>query len=79
MPTEPHAARPCGDDVPQEATVSTSTANPILGAATLTYDGSSVQLPVVKGSENETAVVIETLRNKTGMITLDPGFGNTGS
>ena len=59
--------------------MSIQTANPATGTATLTYDGGSVQLPVVKGSENETAVVIETLRAKTGMITLDPGFGNTGS
>ena len=59
--------------------MSTSTANPATGTATLTYDGGAVTLPIVSGSENESAVVIETLRAKTGMITLDPGFGNTGS
>jgi citrate synthase len=59
--------------------LSTSTANPATGTATLTYDGGTVTLPIVTGTENESAVVIETLRAKTGMITLDPGFGNTGS
>ncbi len=59
--------------------MTTQTANPATGTATLTYDGGSVQLPLVTGSENETGIVIEQLRAKTGMITLDPGFGNTGS
>jgi citrate synthase len=36
-------------------------------------------MPVVEGSEGELGIDIAQLRNKTGMITLDPGFGNTGS
>ncbi len=48
-------------------------------SATLSYNGGSVTLPVVVGSEGEVGVIIDTLRAKTGMITLDPGFGNTGS
>ncbi|MEK7823777.1 MAG: citrate synthase [Candidatus Eisenbacteria bacterium] len=47
--------------------------------ATLTYDGKSVTLPVVRGTEDEVAVDIEKLRAATGMITLDPGYGNTGA
>ncbi len=48
--------------------------------ATLTLpDGTSVDLPVVVGSENEKAIDIAKLRDQTGYITLDPGFGNTGS
>jgi citrate synthase len=47
--------------------------------ATLTYDGKSVTLPVEKGSENETAINIQKLRAQTKLITLDTGFGNTGS
>jgi len=47
--------------------------------ATLTYDGKTVSLPVIRGSEGEVAVDIEKLRSATGMITLDPGYGNTGS
>ncbi len=47
--------------------------------ATITYDGKSATLPVVRGTEGETAVDIEKLRTGTGMVTLDPGYGNTGS
>ena len=47
--------------------------------ATLDCDGKSIALPVVKGTESEVAVDIERLRAQTGMITLDPGYGNTGS
>ena len=50
-----------------------------LPAATLTIDGKSVTLPVIRGSEDEIAVDIEKLRATTGAITLDPGYGNTGS
>jgi citrate synthase len=47
--------------------------------ATLTYDGKPVTLPLVTGSEGETAIDIQKLRAATGLITLDPGFGNTGA
>jgi len=47
--------------------------------ATLSYDDRSVSLPVVRGSEGESAIDIEPLRRTTGLITLDPGYGNTGS
>ena len=39
----------------------------------------SYEFPVIKGSENEKAIDIKTLRAKTGMITYDPGYKNTGS
>ncbi|MDH5580014.1 MAG: citrate (Si)-synthase, partial [Betaproteobacteria bacterium] len=48
-------------------------------AATLTFDGKSLTLPVVSGSEGEMSVDIQKLRASTGLITLDPGFGNTGA
>ncbi len=48
-------------------------------AADIRYDGKSVTLPLVKGSENEIGIDIRQLRAKTGLITLDPGFGNTGA
>jgi citrate synthase len=51
----------------------------VRNAATLTFDGKTVELPVYKGSEGEIAVDIEKLRAQTSMITLDPGYGNTGS
>ncbi len=47
--------------------------------ATLHYDGKSVTLPLLRGTEGEVAVDIEKLRTATGMITMDPGYGNTGS
>ncbi len=36
-------------------------------------------LPVVVGTENEKGIDISKLRAETGYITLDPGYGNTGS
>ena len=43
------------------------------------YDGKSVELPVLTGSEGETAIDIRKLRSSSGLITFDPGFANTGS
>jgi citrate synthase len=49
-------------------------------SATLTLpDGQSIELPTVVGSLNERAVNISSLRSTTGWITLDGGYGNTGS
>jgi citrate synthase len=47
--------------------------------ATLTFGDQTIELPVVEGSEGELAVDISQLRAKTGLITLDPAFGNTGA
>jgi citrate synthase len=47
--------------------------------ATLSIDGITTELPLVTGTERETAIDIEKLRAATGLITLDPGLGNTGS
>jgi citrate synthase len=47
--------------------------------ATLSYDGKSFELPVVVGTENETAVDISNLRSQSGLITLDNGYANTGA
>jgi len=38
--------------------------------AELHYDGGSVTLPMVEGSEGERAIVIENLRAETGLIHL---------
>jgi citrate synthase len=48
-------------------------------SATLTYDGRTLELPVLEGTEEELALDISQLRSRTGLITLDPGFGNTGA
>jgi citrate synthase len=47
--------------------------------AKLELDGKAFTLPTVEGSEGEKAVDISSLRANTGYITLDDGYGNTGS
>ncbi len=47
--------------------------------ATLEIDGKKYEFPVVVGTENEVAIDIKSLRGESGIITLDPGFKNTGS
>ena len=49
------------------------------GALNLDYGGGTLTLPLIKGSEGEIGVDVAQLRAKTGMITFDPGFGNTGA
>ncbi len=40
----------------------------------------SYEFPIIKGTENELAIDVKTLRGATkGVITIDPGFKNTGS
>ncbi len=48
--------------------------------AILEVDGKKYEFPVYKGTENEIAMDISTLRSVTnGLITLDTGYKNTGS
>ena len=47
--------------------------------AKLVLDGKTFELPVVTGTEGEKAIDITQLRAKTGYITLDSGYKNTGS
>jgi citrate synthase len=47
--------------------------------AKLIYSGKEFELPIVEGSEGERGLVVTDLRKNTGLITLDPGYGNTGS
>jgi citrate synthase len=47
--------------------------------ASLKVGDQTFELPVVEGSEGELAIDISQLRARTGLITLDPGFGNTGA
>ncbi|MDG1572131.1 citrate synthase [Robiginitalea sp. M366] len=47
--------------------------------AQLSYKGKTFDFPVVEGTENELAIDIKALRASSGMITLDPGYKNTGS
>src|ERR1043165_8911353 len=47
--------------------------------AKIELDGKSYELPTVTGTEREKAIDISNLRADTGYITLDDGYGNTGS
>ncbi|MCS7205594.1 MAG: citrate synthase [Leptospiraceae bacterium] len=47
--------------------------------AKLNILGKEVELPIIKGTENEIGIDITKLRNQTGAITLDDGYMNTGS
>ena len=48
-------------------------------AVKLTYRGREYELPIIEGSQGERAIDITALRRDTGLITLDPGYANTGS
>ena len=50
-----------------------------MSTATLLLKGKEYEFPVLEGTEGETAVDITALRAKTGAITFDPGYANTGS
>ena len=45
----------------------------------LTYNDKTYEFPLVKGTENELGIDIKSLRAQTGLVTLDPGFKNSGS
>jgi len=47
--------------------------------AELKLNGKNWKFPVIEGTEKERAIDISALRNDTGYITLDDGFGNPGS
>ncbi len=48
--------------------------------AKIEFNGQSYEFPVYEGSEGELAIDIKALRSITnGLITIDPGFKNTGS
>src|SRR5689334_3674087 len=55
-------------------------ATPFMSAqAELHWNGNKVQLPLVEGTAGERAIDISKLRDQSGLITLDSGYGNTGS
>ncbi|MFT4740948.1 MAG: citrate synthase [Marivirga sp.] len=47
--------------------------------AKISINGKEYNFPIVEGSEQEQAIDISKLRAETGLITIDPGFKNTGS
>jgi len=50
-----------------------------MSTAKLILDGKEYEFPTIVGSEGEVGIDIAKLRGQTGAITLDPGYGNTGS
>ncbi len=48
-------------------------------SAKLNLGDQAIDLPVITGTEGETALDIRNLRKDTGIITYDDGYGNTGS
>jgi len=48
-------------------------------AARLRIGDQEVELPLVHGTDGDDALDIGKLRSQTGLITLDPGYGNTGA
>lgn len=47
--------------------------------ARLSLDGKEIELPLIRGSEDETGIDISSLRDQTGAVTLDIGYKNTGA
>ena len=47
--------------------------------ATLQINGTACSLPIIEGTESETGIDVSALRSRTGYITLDDGYANTGS
>jgi len=47
--------------------------------ATISFGDKKFEYPVVEGTEGELGIDISKLRADTGLITLDAGYGNTGS
>ena len=45
----------------------------------LSYNDENFEFDLIKGSENEHAIDVSKLRSDLNLITLDPGFKNTGS
>lgn len=48
-------------------------------SAKLSFNGQDFEFPVITGTEKESAIDIAKLRSDTGLITIDPGYKNTGS
>jgi citrate synthase len=48
-------------------------------SAKLSFKGQEFEFPVITGTENESAIDIAKLRQESGLITIDPGYKNTGA
>ncbi len=50
-----------------------------MSTAKITVNGQEHEFPIVVGSEGEVGIDIAKLRDQTGAVTLDEGYGNTGA
>jgi len=50
-----------------------------MSSAKLIINDKEINLPIISGTEDERGIDITQLRKKTGYITFDPGYANTGS
>jgi citrate synthase len=57
----------------------TTDATTRVDAASLRIGEEAIDLPIVRGTEGDDALDIGKLRSSTGLITIDPGYGNTGA
>jgi citrate synthase len=48
-------------------------------AAAIRVGDQELELPIVRGTDGDDAIDIGRLRGETGLITYDPGYGNTGA
>ena len=48
-------------------------------AASLHIGDRDLELPIVEGTDGERGIDVSALRGETGLITFDPGYGNTGA
>ncbi|PDH53181.1 MAG: citrate (Si)-synthase, partial [Cryomorphaceae bacterium MED-G14] len=46
--------------------------------AKLNFDNNEYEFQVIIGSEKEKAIDVSSLRSEANLITIDPGFKNTG-
>tara|TARA_B100001750_G_C15466212_1_gene577184 strand:+ start:29 stop:1285 length:1257 start_codon:yes stop_codon:yes gene_type:complete len=50
-----------------------------MSSAKLIINDKEINLPIISGTEDENGIDITQLRKKTGYITFDPGYANTGA
>ena len=62
-----------------EKTIERTAEKAVGDKAVLRVNGKEYELPLVRGTENETAIDISALRSQSGLITLDNGYMNTGA
>ncbi len=82
MPEATDAAATSAVEIPPAASNGSGAPQPASDgatSATLTFDGNELELPLVPAIEGSSGLEISKLLTTLGVVTLDPGFTNTGS